>query len=201
MSVLRSSSTQHEIYWIGTSKSTLFNKLYWNCYKCHQIYYLSKQKITTEVDAICLSKCVIKCQRYSWWHCNGGITNVTFVFYLSSSLAVHNFCHCQCHKCTLRTVSEVCIRETGYLLVASEPAGCPFPAWKAKGRGNEQDNDRRSALHTLNAIEGPSDRATGKPSLEWTHANVPTQVINPCTKIYICIFNKQNTIQWEERIN
>jgi len=36
------------------------------------------------------------------------------------SLAIHICCHPQCHKCTLHTVSEVYIHETGYLLLAGD---------------------------------------------------------------------------------
>jgi len=112
---------------IGTYRGTLF----FNTKNIHYLtictetttndtfYYLSRQKRTTEVDAIYLNKRAIKCHRYSRWQLNVGIKKVTFVFYLPYSLAVHICCHCQCHKCTLHTMSKVCIHETGYLLLAS----------------------------------------------------------------------------------
>jgi hypothetical protein len=46
------------------------------------------------------------------------IKKITFVFSLPYSLAVHICCQCQCHKCTLHTMSAVCIHETDYLLFA-----------------------------------------------------------------------------------
>jgi hypothetical protein len=93
--------------------------LYWNCYKWHKFYYLSREKRTTEVDAIYLNKRAMKCHQYSWWQWNVGIKKVTFVFSLPYCLAVHICCHCQCHKCTLHTISKVCIHETRNLLLAS----------------------------------------------------------------------------------